>query len=165
LSDGTGNAQFALLNSELFSAASLTSCCEDPKTIMPLLGKNGMEGLRSRYYPPYTSDARSFWAPYSIAQNAGRFRTPLLLQSSEDEYLGALEVHTSLREQGAPVELRVFPDEHHMKWQPAHRRAVYRRNLAWFAFWLQQRETRFATDVEIQRWKAMRDRMQAPKLP
>jgi len=57
---------------------------------------------------------------------------PLLMQAPDDEYQAGLESFTALREAGKPVDLFVFPDEHHVKWQPAHRLAVYRRNLAWF---------------------------------
>jgi hypothetical protein len=30
----------------------------------------------------------------------------------------------------------VLPGEHHVKWQPAHRLAIYQRSLDWFDYWL-----------------------------
>jgi hypothetical protein len=30
----------------------------------------------------------------------------------------------------------LFPGDHHIKWQPAHRMAIYTRNIDWFNFWL-----------------------------
>ncbi|MCP3731318.1 Atxe2 family lasso peptide isopeptidase [Sphingomonas sp. MG17] len=154
-SDGSVSAQYALLNSSLFAAAALSSCCEEPKTHMPLLGPRGAARLRSYTYPRYTDSAADFWGPFSIAANATRFRTPLLVQASDDEYLGSLETFTSLRETGAPMELIVFPDEHHSKWQPAHRLAMYRRNIAWFSFWLKGDAGPFARPGETARWESL----------
>jgi len=155
LSDGSASAQFALVNSKLFAAASLSACCEDPKTLFPLLGNNGTRYMRKYRYPAYTDSSGAFWAAYSIASNASTFQTPLLLQASDDEYMLALETYASLRDFDAPVEMVVFPGEHHTKWQPAHRQALYRRNLAWFDFWLKG-ETVLARPDEISRWSAMR---------
>lgn len=61
---------------------------------------------------------------------------PLLMQQSDDELRGAVSSYTALEQAGKPVALYVFPNEHHVKWQPAHRLAAYERNLRWFDFWL-----------------------------
>jgi acetyl esterase/lipase len=88
-------------------------------------------------------------------------RTPLLMQLSDDEYLLSLEAFEALREHGAPVELHVFPDEHHVKWHPVHRLAIYERNLDWFDFWLRCSEDRLAAkSAQYRRWRAMRARLQ-----
>jgi hypothetical protein len=79
----------------------------------------------------------SFWGPVSLRQNLDRIKTPILLQLSDDEYQFALEDFVSLREAGKPVEMVIFPDERHIKWQPSHRLAAYDRAVDWFAFWLQ----------------------------
>ncbi|WP_404339785.1 Atxe2 family lasso peptide isopeptidase [Sphingomonas sp. MMS12-HWE2-04] len=163
LSDGTVSAAFALLNSKLFAAASLTACCEDPKTQLLMMGNLGAEDLRNFRYPAYTDDAPAFWDPYSIARNAVRFNTPLLSQTADDEYLGSVEAYASLREYGKPMELIVFPDEHHVKWQPAHRISVYRRNLAWFEFWLQGDGAADALPSEMARWREMRSKLTDPQ--
>ncbi len=157
LSDGSTTAQFALLNSPLFHAASLATCCEDPKTLMPLMGPYGDRYLFSYLYPGYTDDDEGFWGPYSMARNAKRFDTPLLLQLPDDEYLAGLENFASLSEQHKPVDLYVFPDEHHSKWQPAHRLAVYERNVDWFDFWLNGRRNSDPAKAEqYRRWDAMK---------
>lgn len=152
-SDGSVSARFALLNSSMFAAAALSTCCEEPKTHMPLLGLSGAAYLRSYLYPGYNEAAPNFWKPYSIAANAARFRTPLLVQASDDEYLASLETFTSLREAGAPVDLIVFPDEHHTKWQPAHRLAMYHRSIAWFSFWLNGDAGKYARANDLARWR------------
>jgi len=159
LSDGAASARFALINSDLFAAAAISSCCTDPKTVMTYGGIAWAEFNRAIGYPPATANRPDFWKAVSIAQNAHRLNTPLLMQLSDDEYLLALEAHQALREHQKPVELIVFPNEHHGKWQPVHRQAVYERNLDWFAFWLQCRESPAAEkQKQYQRWRAMRTR-------
>lgn len=163
LSDGASSGQFALASSDLFAAASLTACCEEPKTVYPLIGINGTAHFRRRHWPAYTDDSSSFWAPYSMARNAARIRTALLLQSADDEYALTLETYASFREHAVPIDLYVFPDEHHNKWQPAHREAVYRRNLAWFGFWLKGEAGQFGVAAEVARWNEMKDKQQATR--
>ncbi len=108
-------------------------------------------------YPLATVDAPDFWRSMSLAHNAKAIDVPLLMQLSDDEHLLALEAYTALREHGRPVELHVFPDEHHIKWQPAHRMAIYQRNLDWFDFWLRCRvRSDAASQAQGRRWKALR---------
>src|SRR3546814_20505776 len=65
--------------------------------------------------------------------------------------------HTALRQSGMPSDLFVFPDEDHIKSQPAHRLAVYRRNLDWFGFWLKDEIQSDPTRrPEVERWQEMR---------
>src|SRR3546814_14980726 len=66
--------------------------------------------------------------------------------------------HTALVQAGIPSDLYIFPDEDHIKWQPAHRLAVYERNLAWFNFWLKNEMPPDPAQLdEAGRWKAMKD--------
>jgi dipeptidyl aminopeptidase/acylaminoacyl peptidase len=155
-SDGNVSMRYALLNSSMFSVAAGAACCEEPKTHFPLLGLNGAAQLRAYHYPAYNDRGEEFWQPYSIALNAARFRIPLLIQASDDEYLAGLETFTSLREAGAPMDMIVFPDEHHTKWQPAHRLAMYRRYIAWFSFWLKGDAGPFARSEDVDRWQKLR---------
>ena len=61
------------------------------------------------------------------------------------------------------MEMFVLPDEPHVKWQPAHRLAMYERVIDWFAFWLQgERDCNAAKDEQYRRWTAMR---RIPTLP
>ena len=136
LSDGTRTAQFALLNSTLFAAASVSSAFEGPGTLIPLAGPAGAENYIASGYPRRGDEGRTFWDCYALASHAARLRSPILMQLSDDEYQGALETLAAFNDNSLPSALYVFPDEHHIKWQPAHRLAVYERNLAWFEYWL-----------------------------
>lgn len=156
LSDGSTTVQFAMINSDLFSAASASGCCWEPSQAW-ILGPAGQSYYREIGWPDLTGDRQDFWSPISLARNASRVRVPLLIQAPDDEYLGALESLTGLREKGRAVDLYVFPHEHHVKLQPAHRLAVYQRNLDWFNFWLRGLKPEFASDhvEEFSRWSAM----------
>jgi dipeptidyl aminopeptidase/acylaminoacyl peptidase len=157
LSEGSNMVQWALLNGNLFAAAASSSCCEDVVTTVALSGPAGAEALYSVGYPRLTTDDKAFWKPYALSLNAPRMNTPLLLQSADSEYLSGLESVTALQELNKPVELYVFPGEYHAKWQPAHRMAIYQRNLDWFDFWLRGVEDpEPAKQPQYERWRKFR---------
>lgn len=159
LSDGSSTARFALINSRLFAAASISTCCIEPRTVMTYVGTAYADMLRRWGYPDATRDDPDFWRDYSLAMNAKNIDTPLLMQLADDEYLLALETFTALREHAKPVEMHIFSGEFHTKWQPAHRLAVYARNLDWFDFWLRSIEdTDPVKRTQYVRWRAMRAR-------
>lgn len=135
LSDGSSTVQFAALNSTLFAAGSATGCCWEP-TQDGLIGPVIADHFHAVGWPAINDEATEFWSRMSLSRNAGRVAFPILMQAADNEYLFALQSYTALLRAGAPVDLFVFADEDHVKWQPAHRLAVYRRNLAWFDFWL-----------------------------
>ena len=57
-----------------------------------------------------------------------------------------------------PYDAYVFPDEEHIKWQPAHRYAIYNRNLDWFRFWLQDYENPAPDKAgQYARWRKLRE--------
>jgi hypothetical protein len=79
------------------------------------------------------------------------------MQLADREMNLSLETFTALREAGQPVEMYVYPDEYHNKWQPVHRQAIYERNLDWFSFWLQGRvDPDPRKTAQYARWTAMR---------
>lgn len=157
LSDGSSTAGFALLHSKLFSVYAMSSCCWEPN--LPVrVGPGAAPLFYHMGYPRLTDDsetARAFWREIAVSPNARDIHAPILAQSSDDEYWSALQSFTALRELGRPIELYVFPDEHHVKWQPAHRLAVYTRTIDWFDFWLNGRTAPGRAD-EIARWETMR---------
>lgn len=136
-SEGAMGIWFALANTEgLFAAASMGSCCMDPKTLMAVGGEAWAKVLQESGYPSYRDRNDNFWKGISLAANVDRINIPLLVQVPDDEYAMALETVATYREMNRPIEFYVFPNEHHAIWQPAHRLAMYRRNLAWFEHWL-----------------------------
>ncbi|WP_245678898.1 Atxe2 family lasso peptide isopeptidase [Asticcacaulis taihuensis] len=140
LSDGATTTQFALINHPRYAAVAMSSCCSEPDTMSVLVGDATRTWFAKMGYPALSQGDSHFWAPISLEQNAAKIDTPMLMQLSDREYLDALAARTALVEQSKPVEVYVFPNEYHVKWQPQHRLAVYQRSVDWFGFWLQGRE-------------------------
>ena len=135
LSDGSSTVQFALINSDLFSAASVSGCCWEPfqdATVGPAAAK----AYHQSGWPPLVDYNAEFWSHISLIANAQRVSAPLLIQQSDDEFRAAIASYAALKQANRAAALFVFPMEHHIKWQPAHRLAAYERNLRWFDFWL-----------------------------
>lgn len=158
LSDGSSAAIFALVNSKVFAAASLSTCCEDPKTLLLSFGPAWQANRYRVKYPAVAAQAPDFWRPVSLAMNVDNIPAPLLLQLSSDEYLSALETYATFTDAHRPIDMYVFPDEHHVKYQPAHRLAIYERNIDWFDFWLRDRSDPYpGKQGQYRIWKALRE--------
>ena len=138
LSDGATTARFALINDpDLFAAASVSSCCADGDPLMIYAGPAiARERLAAGFPSAFGEKAVEAWAPVSLRISVAKVRAPVLMQLADREYIGALEAFTALRAHDKPVDMYVFDDEYHIKWQPAHRLAIYDRNIDWFDYWL-----------------------------
>jgi dipeptidyl aminopeptidase/acylaminoacyl peptidase len=159
MSDGATTTQFALNHSARFSVAAISSCCDEPSGLY-VVGPAYGNATLAWGYPPPGGDREAFWTPMSLAAHATTWRVPLLIQVPDMEYRLGLETVSALQLAGAPVDMYVFPDEHHLKWHPAHRLAIYERDLAWFDFWLRgKRASDTGRQVEMARWEAMRRRL------
>ncbi|WP_245649285.1 Atxe2 family lasso peptide isopeptidase [Sphingomonas mali] len=163
LSDGSSTAGFALLHSKLFSAYAMSSCCWDTNLAMRV-GPSAARIFYAMGYPKTVDQsqaATAFWKEIAFTPNAGRIRAPILVQVADTEYLSALQTFTVLRELGRPIDMYVFPDEYHVKWQPAHRLAVYTRSIDWFDYWLSGIRPS-GREAEVARWDALRREAAAP---
>jgi len=158
LSDGASTVQFALINSHIFAAVSMAQCCDDETT--QAIGGPSIGSHFSQFGVPRPGDkADAYWDRKSIARAADRMDTPMLVQMSDGEYLESLQPWLVLHARGKPIDMFVFPGERHIKLQPAHRYAVYQRNLAWFCFWLQDRVIPTLPDADLDRWKGWQARL------
>jgi dipeptidyl aminopeptidase/acylaminoacyl peptidase len=159
LSDGSTTVQYAALHSELFKAASVSGCCWVPSQTW-LLGPAIQAHNELIGWPASPDSDPNLWAAISLARNAPNVRFPILIQAADVEYLASLESVRALRLAGHPVDLFVFPREHHFKQQPAHKVALYRRNIDWFNFWLLDKrpQSNEPAAEEASRWLAMLER-------
>ena len=156
LSDGASTVTWALIHSSLFSAAAMSTCCIDT-TLAMRVGPAAARDFQAVGYPGILGRSDPFWKDLSLSVNARQVSTPILLQLSDDEFLNSLESSTALREAGAPVDTFFFPGEHHVKWQPAHRLAIYRRSLDWFDYWLRGiRSAAPDRQDELKQWDRLR---------
>lgn len=159
LSDGAATVQFALINSDLFRAAAISSCCDEPRSSLFAAGPGYADLVINAGFPAPGTDGSDFWRHYSLAANAERIRTPILLQLTDDEYRLALETFVTLQHHRVPVEMYVFADGYHQKWRPAHRLATYERAIDWFDFWLNGRtEGEPGDEAQYARWRELASR-------
>lgn len=157
LSDGASIVEFALVNSPRFSAAAMSTCCDDRTTSLVLGGEAWGDQNHRTGYPLSVDDDRDYWKPISLSLNARSITTPILFQLADREVGLALQSYGALREAGRPVEMHVFPGEFHNKVQPRHRLAIYDRNIDWFAFWLRGYEDPApAKREQYDRWERLR---------
>lgn len=156
LSDGSASTAFAINHSDRFRAASISGGAWEP--ILFLMSSPQQRAFYTRLglgAPGSPEDLN--WNDLSMARNAQRITTPLLIQTADSELGMTLEPLVMLQTHGKPVEAYVFPDEYHVPWQPAHRLAMYRRNIDWFRFWLQDFEDPSPDKADqYARWRAMR---------
>lgn len=158
LSDGSETLAFALIHSSIrFAAASSSGAPWEPISYFV-----GGPRLSSYFHSmgfeyPTCPAAQKQWQSLALSLNTDKVATPLLLQVPEAELLPATQTYAAFREAGIPVELYVFPEEVHIKTQPAHRMAMYRRNVQWFEFWLKGSMTSEPLDpTQNDRWTSLK---------
>ncbi|HET9399015.1 MAG TPA: Atxe2 family lasso peptide isopeptidase, partial [Sphingomicrobium sp.] len=161
LSFGSEVAMWAVMHSDLIAAASVASPQLEPSAYWfnAVRGRDYREILRNVWGLGAPDETPERWKLVSPALNAPRIRAPLLMQLSEQEARYAIELRARLTRSQTPFEMHAFPDEPHLKVQPRHRLAAYRRNLDWFRFWLMSLEDPDPAKVEqYRRWRELRAR-------
>ncbi|WP_232494494.1 Atxe2 family lasso peptide isopeptidase [Novosphingobium kaempferiae] len=164
LSAGSLTVQFAAKHSLLFAAGSLSGCCLDPMQDA-FLGPMIAGQYHEVGWPKMADGDAAIWKQVSLWSEPQKVRFPLLFQAADNEYLAAAPSYTALRQAGVPTDLYIFPDEFHLKRQPAHQLSVYKRNRAWFDFWLRGILPADETErEEALRWQEMR-KVWKPSVP
>ncbi|WP_220474043.1 Atxe2 family lasso peptide isopeptidase [Aurantiacibacter xanthus] len=161
LSDGASTVAYAMLHSRRFATAILSTCCDEPSFTQFLSGPAYAASTEKWGYPGYGEEG--FWPDFSLAQNAEKVATPpILIQASDEEYRMALETVAALRAAQRPIDMYVFPNEMHIKWQPEHRAAIYARVIDWLDFWLRGKEDAVpAKETQYRRWHALAESVPA----
>lgn len=158
VSDASTTTQYALINSPgLFKAASIGSCCVDPTSMMIYAGPGVAKERRAWGFPPATGPGSEAWKPLALVMNPPERMVPMLMQLADNEFIISMETIAAYKGAGRPIEARIFPNEFHLKIQPEHRLAIYRRNVQWFEFWLSSTESANPVDPDqYVRWNRMR---------
>ena len=116
-----------------------------------------MRVVMSDWLGGHPNDPDTYWDELWFAGNISAIDAPLLINSSEQELLYAAGDVIRLKEAGMPVEMYVFPDGNHIKWRPDQRLAIYRRNIQWLKFWLQNEESEDPVSPgQYDRWQQLR---------
>ena len=168
LSFGSEVTMWAVMHSSLVSVASVASPQFEPSNYWfnNVRGRDHGRLLREVWDLGAPDETPERWRLISPALNVRRIGVPLLLQLPEQESRYAIELFARLSQSPTPTELYVFPDEPHIKVQPRHRLAVYRRNLDWFRFWLQGYEDPDPAKADqYRRWRALAERFRTSRQP
>ena len=156
LSDGAVMTYHALTQDSRFAAAIVSSPGWDPSAWFLASAANRRQNAAAGFSDPHGA-AASRWAQVSPARRASRLRTPLLLNLADHELGMTAEFLAALEVANAPHEAHVYADEFHLKWQPAHRLSIYRRNVDWYRFWLLDQATATTGRADqFRRWRALR---------
>src|SRR5262249_38238384 len=117
-------------------------------------------------YPLPTPEGMKRWKQAALIPNAKELDVPLLAQVADEEFIHGIDTYALLRIYKKPIELIVYSDEHHIKWQPAHRAALYARNVDWLDFWVLGKEDPDpAKAAQYQRWRKLREERVAKQKP
>lgn len=158
---GSEATMWVAMNARLLAAAAVASPQYEPAAFWA-------EALRGRDVPKVLKDFEqagppdedpSRWKVISPALNTERIKAPLLMQLPEQEFRSSMELYSRLSNTTTPVEMYAYPDEAHIKIQPRHQFAVYKRNLDWFRYWLQDYvDPDPALAAQYRRWDLLRRR-------
>lgn len=135
LSDGASTATYALATSDRFSTAILSTCCEDPFYTQAGLGPQYRDERNQEQTPLPAIANLDYWRRATLALATPPRCVPLLIQASDAEFRLALSTYETWRYYRYPIEFYVFANEEHLKTQPAHRLAIYDRNIEWLRRW------------------------------
>lgn len=161
---GSEATMWVAMNSKLLAAAAVVSAQYEPTDywMQAMRGSRIPQEMKEfqKAGPPDQDPER--WKLISPALNTDRIKAPLLMQMSEQEFRGGMELFSRLSNTTTPVEMYAFPDEAHIKLQPRHQFAIYRRNLDWFRYWLEDHvDPDPALSPQYRRWDLLRQRRQA----
>lgn len=158
LSGGAENVHYTLQRTNRYAAAIASSGSED----ITFFAQASLDGDRARVMKNFGTT--SVIAPpgnrvYDLAwsNKPEKLTTPLLVNVGEYEALVGFEGAAAIQNTGGPLEIRIFPDEQHLKYHPENILGVYKNNLDWLSFWLLGKESP-APELRAQfdRWRKMR---------
>ena len=157
LSDGAETVQFALVNSTYFSNAIASDLSWNP-SLFYLGHETFTELLRQTVGHP-EADPFGHWNAMTLGEHAEQIQSiPILVNVADSELTTSMYTVSELRANAHPIETHVFPQEYHIKWQPAHRYSIYRRNIQWLKFWLLGEEAIDpVSEDQYVRWRALRE--------
>jgi dipeptidyl aminopeptidase/acylaminoacyl peptidase len=163
LSGGAELVNYIIQRSDRFAAAVASSGTADV-TFFALASEDGDRERLMRTWETQSvmpaPDSRLYDLAWS--NKPEKLVTPFMINVGEYEALVGFEGISAIRTAGGPIEVRIFPDEQHIKYHPVSIQGTYENSMQWLKFWLQDKEDslpKFKTQYE--RWRAMRDRQKA----
>lgn len=142
LSAGAETTHYALQHTDRFAAAITSSGAHDI-SFLALLPEGSWRTLLMDVFGadrviPTEGNALQALAWSRMPE---RLKTPLLVNTGENESMIGFEGLEALKHAKRPLEVRVFPGETHIKYHPQSIAGVYENNMMWLRFWLQGYES------------------------
>jgi dipeptidyl aminopeptidase/acylaminoacyl peptidase len=110
-----------------------------------------------------SSDPGDYTLARAWSRQPERLVTPLLVNTADGEALMGFEGFAALWRAQRPLEVRVYPDEGHIKFHPRAYAAIYEANLMWLNYWLAgKRDPRPEFADQYRRWDSMRRGLERP---
>lgn len=166
LSDGAETVWYSMMYSDHFAVAAASGGGWSPTIyyLVPADLRRNFYNMSAKLQAP-GNDTDERWRRISPEFHVDTMDTPILIQAADSELLEAVPMHEALKDAGKPVEMRVFPGEYHVKFEPKHRAAVYERNVDWFNFWLRDVEDSNPEKLmQYERWRKLREQRDAGKV-
>ncbi len=100
----------------------------------------------------------AFWEAIDLSHHLDTVEAPILFHLPDAELYATMRLARDMADAHLPFEAFTFANEYHLKVQPAHRLAIYNRNVDWFRFWLQDIEDPDPAKAEqYARWRQLRE--------
>jgi acetyl esterase/lipase len=161
LSSGAENLHYALQRTRRFAAAIASSSPVELNflAIVPPVYRS----FKERYEAAQVMGPNRNLSQLAWTAQPEKLHTPLLVNTTDREFLIGVEGFAALRDAGRPIEVRVFHDRAvHIKFDPANRAAVYALNLRWLDYWLyDRRDPAPELAAQYARWTAMKRQLAA----
>lgn len=160
-SAGSEAAMWIAMNTRLLAAAAIASPPYEPSAYWmgAMRGRDNPKVMREFMQAGAPDEDPERWRTIAPALNVERITAPLLIQLPAQEIRHSAELYARLSNTRTPVEMFAFVDEAHVRLQPRHRLAAYRRDLDWFRYWLDNRvDPDPARAEQYRRWDALRRR-------
>lgn len=140
-SRGSQMVNVAMTQSTIFRAAS----SGDGSYLEPASYSDPKDGYHAVFGGPPSGNYLDAYRQLSPSLRADRVCGPVLQQMASP-FAGAIDFYTALREARVPTQISLYPgetaatDETHLFHIPSNRLRAMRENLAWFDFWLRDRQ-------------------------
>jgi dipeptidyl aminopeptidase/acylaminoacyl peptidase len=149
---GAGILGWALIHSKSYAAAALSTVPYNPFLYYMQYRPETFFGL-----PRLDRDPENRWGEVAMALSPERVRVPILAQTNVNTAKAMADMANVFSRDKKPLEIIVYTDEGHHKWQPLHRRLVYERYVDWFRYWLQGHVSPDSTKrTQYIRWERLR---------
>jgi dipeptidyl aminopeptidase/acylaminoacyl peptidase len=159
LSHGASLVVYGISHTNLFRAAIESGAgAWDPGEYFLLSDKDRAYSFSMWGLGPPDGESAASWQRVSASLSVQRILTPLLINAADSEYMGDMQLISTLRQSKKPVEMFIYADELHIKNQPKHRYEIYQRNVDWLNFWLKDKGDRDPGKAEqYTRWRELRN--------